>query len=182
MDQFRELVSQRLRDGVRQVVPDTLQQMFPPREAGADTRARTFLSFAHTCVLMGKWHASAHGYKCLWRFKRAPSSFTAALISADKDDFLQINQECKDVCSRHQIPDGSRVQSQRPLLIAVVLHGGRSQQTDGVNAGILWPYVKQTHPLKRNGSQVWCQELRLSTTLLLWICHLSEAARSRLLS
>lgn len=52
VDQFRGLVGQRLQDGVRQVVPDTLQQMFPPKEAGADTRARTFY---HLRILVCLW-------------------------------------------------------------------------------------------------------------------------------
>lgn len=54
-------------------------------------------------------------------FETRSVSFTAALISPDKDEFLQITEECKNVRERHQILFGPRAQNQRPHLISIVL-------------------------------------------------------------
>lgn len=82
VDQFRALVSQRLRDGVRQVLPDALQQMFPPREAGADTRARTLY---HWRILECSWaNGTPPHTKSLWRWKRAPSPLQLLLSAQIK--------------------------------------------------------------------------------------------------
>lgn len=59
-------------DGLGQVASDTLQQMFPPREAGADTHTHTFCH----------WRMFAYLFTCL---HTDTNVLCSSLISSDKE-------------------------------------------------------------------------------------------------